>query len=1027
MGSSDKSLLPPECSSSANASVRCVGRLDPRNAAVKAESTDNETLEYERNVEQDPECSGRVCNNAVGDVKQRSSRASSSFVESCLPVGFSFFGFGSRSQKIEDPEPEQAAVGEHSPSLPVSCIQTLYSSRTSTKSLRSGCSSPTGGYGAAKSLSSVGAFTGPQLSDVAPLRYRSHGCSFSRAFSGAVKAGDPEASSNPLLTRLSSAVVQSSSPTESSPYNENWYASVLLELETNSRERSMSRRREKTETIRELSAQFETCGSVKATKGSGDGNVPQPGTVGRIAHLAQLGDSRALSELDKHTSRPVGVFAPQKSQASDVCYRWSGQINHKHAYVEKQRQDASNTEANRSILRLFSAEPVRPHEDNVVNVHLKQYHVCKKKEDPQECKFVSLPAYSPASSTRSTSMSTSSLTSTIHHLSKSVGKRIPPNTHPMDVVEYLYQWKQLKTYGESFSARGHQAVVSVTKSKVHCDLNRRTKAREREVKMSYMKEVSRRALRQQIRHHQQRQPQRLDSSSDGPEQCRTDYYENREGELQLTDVDMEGRVEEDEQGDSGTKEKRHEAKTSEAGPQTAHTEPRLDEPVLEYQVEDETATGSYVFAFGGFDGSACYNDLHCFDSFYQVWRRLSATATSRVPTWRSGACIFYDDCRLYVFGGVALRDSSTTLPFETLWKKNQTTLCDVFAYDLWSRRWEPHKPPAPPPGLMNDPSMVLNAPPLSPTQELKKLHELRTKQYELEEDRLLDEQLKRMESHTGAPLVVNEKQQFYPKTGKRKIWKGQLIEESPSPRRDMTVVMHNGVACFFGGTCDDNETPEFFDQVYLLNVQDSNTNDNSTSSPMSPTSPSSKSPPLPGWPYLAHMRWYRCCTVRSSPKVPLLFSRKHVQVAPRPRAFHSAVVAASAAPYLFYKPVPCSFSSSETENTTSEAHRSVDNEVRLSVPEPHGMTEEDGPRMLVFGGLTSEGRMLNDLFEYWLNLNVWTRGTVRSGTPPTPRYMHAAVVLEDSMFVFGGFSNPSTALNGNVWTIMSRSLRTKFV
>ena len=59
-------------------------------------------------------------------------------------------------------------------------------------------------------------------------------------------------------------------------------------------------------------------------------------------------------------------------------------------------------------------------------------------------------------------------------------------------------------------------------------------------------------------------------------------------------------------------------------------------------------------------------------------------------------------------------------------------------------------------------------------------------------------------------------------------------------------------------------------------------------------------------------------------------------------------------------------------------------------------------RIYVFGGDNGR-RMLNDFLVSTVHDSSWAR-VVYTGTPPTPRYHHSAVVFQNSMFVFGGYT-----------------------
>lgn len=56
----------------------------------------------------------------------------------------------------------------------------------------------------------------------------------------------------------------------------------------------------------------------------------------------------------------------------------------------------------------------------------------------------------------------------------------------------------------------------------------------------------------------------------------------------------------------------------------------------------------------------------------------------------------------------------------------------------------------------------------------------------------------------------------------------------------------------------------------------------------------------------------------------------------------------------------------------------------------------------VFGGDNGK-RMLNDLIRFDVKDKSW-QNAFATGQPPAPRYHHSAVVHENSMFVFGGYT-----------------------
>ena len=58
--------------------------------------------------------------------------------------------------------------------------------------------------------------------------------------------------------------------------------------------------------------------------------------------------------------------------------------------------------------------------------------------------------------------------------------------------------------------------------------------------------------------------------------------------------------------------------------------------------------------------------------------------------------------------------------------------------------------------------------------------------------------------------------------------------------------------------------------------------------------------------------------------------------------------------------------------------------------------------LYIFGGFDGTMRV-NDLHAYDLEHNEWHRVEIIGGMSPSPRHSHAAVVYQDSMFVFGGY------------------------
>lgn len=60
--------------------------------------------------------------------------------------------------------------------------------------------------------------------------------------------------------------------------------------------------------------------------------------------------------------------------------------------------------------------------------------------------------------------------------------------------------------------------------------------------------------------------------------------------------------------------------------------------------------------------------------------------------------------------------------------------------------------------------------------------------------------------------------------------------------------------------------------------------------------------------------------------------------------------------------------------------------------------------LYIFGGFDGLARV-NDLHAFDLVRGEWQSVPVTAGMPPTPRHSHAAVVYQNSMFVFGGKCN----------------------
>ena len=68
-------------------------------------------------------------------------------------------------------------------------------------------------------------------------------------------------------------------------------------------------------------------------------------------------------------------------------------------------------------------------------------------------------------------------------------------------------------------------------------------------------------------------------------------------------------------------------------------------------------------------------------------------------------------------------------------------------------------------------------------------------------------------------------------------------------------------------------------------------------------------------------------------------------------------------------------------------------------------------RVYVFGGDNGK-KMLNDFLVSHVRDSSWAR-VVYTGQPPPPRYHHSAVVYQNSMFIFGGYTNSNSNLHNN--------------
>lgn len=75
-------------------------------------------------------------------------------------------------------------------------------------------------------------------------------------------------------------------------------------------------------------------------------------------------------------------------------------------------------------------------------------------------------------------------------------------------------------------------------------------------------------------------------------------------------------------------------------------------------------------------------------------------------------------------------------------------------------------------------------------------------------------------------------------------------------------------------------------------------------------------------------------------------------------------------------------------------------------------------KMFIFGGYNGTSR-LNDFYSFDFIHQTWTRNTGSSGTPPSPRDRHCAVVYKDGFYVFGGFDGQARVNDLHRYDIVS--------
>lgn len=475
--------------------------------------------------------------------------------------------------------------------------------------------------------------------------------------------------------------------------------------------------------------------------------------------------------------------------------------------------------------------------------------------------------------------------------------------NPLDVWEYLYQWKQLRTYGDGFSSRGHHATAVVSCKLAHMDLNRRTKA-----------EIDIKAAREKLEQLKKLEEQEGKSSSES---------EKEEDDKPPSKLTKQPSVRSDDQEANDTSE------------------------------FDENAGGGYIFAFGGFDGGLFYNDLYCFNTVVQVWHRLVPSGSSRLPYCRSGARLVYLNTRLYLFGGVVLH----FVPSQP-----QTSFQDLYEFDLVTHTWSQLLPPPPSKTALFDGRQISRPAPTAP-EELARLREERFRLYQKYGQKGVVE----------TPISGPNNQRQISSPSVEQVGRQEL----PRPRRDMTMVSWAGRLYLFGGMNDDLEDkskPVFYNSLYYIQL----------APPKLCVAPDEWCPP-------SSRRGKWTCLSNLTVSLVKRVMGKRSSCTPEPRALHSAVV------------VPAHVHGFTT---------AVDSSVAALCEEGGWRSLGLGPRMVVFGGLGVGNTERNDLYQFWLDREIWEPIEVCGGARPSPRYMHGAALLGESMFIYGGFRNPSTSYQG---------------
>jgi len=73
----------------------------------------------------------------------------------------------------------------------------------------------------------------------------------------------------------------------------------------------------------------------------------------------------------------------------------------------------------------------------------------------------------------------------------------------------------------------------------------------------------------------------------------------------------------------------------------------------------------------------------------------------------------------------------------------------------------------------------------------------------------------------------------------------------------------------------------------------------------------------------------------------------------------------------------------------------------------HGCSLDNSQRIIVFGGRVNDG-FTNDMFIYDIFKNMWVKvipAYLNTTVPPEPRIAFSMNILENQLWVFGGYTN----------------------